>query len=106
METASRWCRSAATLVAAALALGCGIATQAPVDAPARVSVIAQGSSVEAVAAAVREVGGTVTRELNIIQAVAADVTPEQEHALVRHAAVERVWQDRAVHAQSPGAGR
>ena len=99
-----------ALLVAVVLATGCGMATrdvaEAPTSAPVQVSVIAQGADVESVAAAVHEVGGTVTRELNIIHAVAADVTPEQEQALAGHAAVKRVWQDGAVHAQHEEGGR
>jgi hypothetical protein len=105
MKAAFTWWRAGALLVAVVLATGCGVATkdvaEAPPHAPVQVSVIAQGSDVATVAAAVHEVGGTVTRELSIIHAVAADVTPEQERALARHAAVKRVWQDGAVHAQS-----
>jgi hypothetical protein len=89
--------------IAVVLAMGCGVAAaQAEAEAPEVVSVIAQGADVETVAAAVREVGGTVTRELGIIQAVAADVTPAQERALADHSAVERVWRDGTVHAQDP----
>jgi hypothetical protein len=105
MKTALTGWGAGALLVAVVLATGCGVATkdvaEAPTKAPVQVSVIAQGSDVATVAAAVHEVGGTVTRELNIIHAVAADVTPEQEQALSRHAAVKRVWQDGMVHAQS-----
>ena len=94
--------RVIAVPVAISLAL-CGVATAADTpDAPEVVSVIAQGADVETVAAAVREVGGTVTRELKIIHAVAADVTPAQERALAAHSAVERVWRDGEVHAQDP----
>jgi predicted enzyme related to lactoylglutathione lyase len=84
------------------LALGGAAATADAPVAPEVVSVIAQGADVEAVAAAVHEVGGTVTRELKIIHAVAAEVTPAQERALAAHSAVERVWRDGEVHAQDP----
>ena len=84
------------------LPLGGGAAADTPAEAPEVVSVIAQGADVETVTAAVREVGGTVTRELEIIHAVAADVTPAQERALAEHSAVERVWRDGEVHAQDP----
>ena len=85
--------------VAVILALG-GAAAAA--DAPEVVRVIAQGADVKTVAAAVHEVGGTVTRELKIIHAVAAAVTPAQERALAAHSAVEGVWRDGEVHAQDP----
>jgi anti-sigma-K factor RskA len=89
--------------VAVTLALGCATAVaDTPAEAPEVVSVIAQGADVGTVAAAVQEVGGTVTRELKIIHAVAADVTPAQERALEEHTAVERVWRDGTVHAQDP----
>jgi hypothetical protein len=89
------------------LGFGCGVAAQGPVAAPAApVSVIAQGADVATVAAAVREVGGTVTRELGIIQAVAAEVTPAQRRALAGHAAVRRVWEDATVHTQPSDADR
>ena len=107
--TLTGW-RAGALVVAVGLATGCGVTTRdvaaVPTSAPVQVSVIAQGSDVETVAAAVHEVGGTVTRELKIIHAVAANVTREQETALARHAAVKRVWQDGAVHAQNPEAGQ
>jgi anti-sigma-K factor RskA len=94
-------------LIVAALALGCATAVaDTPAEAPEVVSVIAQGADVGTVAAAVHEVGGTVTRELRIIQAVAVDVTPAQERALAEHSAVERVWRDGTVHAQDPEEGR
>jgi len=101
-----RWAVVASPVVVA-LGIGGGVAAaEAPAEAPTVVSVIAQGADVETVAAAVDEVGGTVTRELRIIRAVAAEVTPSQERALARHEAVKRVWRDGTVEAQSPEEGR
>ena len=110
MKSALTGRRAGALLVAVVLATGCGVTTrdvaEAPTSALVQVSVIAQGADVESRSAAVHEAGGTVTRELKIIHAVAADVTPEQERALAQHSAVKRVWQDGAVHAQNPEEGR
>ncbi len=108
-RASSPWWRAGGGL-ALALVLGCGIGTRSGVDAAARPaaqqSVIVQGVSVEAASAAVRQVGGTVTRRLAIINAVAADVTSDQRRALADHSAVERVWDDGTVHAQGPEEGR
>jgi serine protease AprX len=55
-------------------------------------SLILQGPSAEAAAAAVRAAGGTVTHDLSIIRAVAADVTPAQLSAALRQGGVTRVF--------------
>ena len=49
---------------------------------PETVSVIVQAESLEAATAVVRDAGGTVSRELGIIHAVSAEVTPAQRQQL------------------------
>jgi serine protease AprX len=59
-------------------------------DLPA--SLILQGRSTEAVAAAVRDAGATVTHDLSIIRAVAADLTPAQLARALKAGAITRVF--------------
>lgn len=49
---------------------------------PETVSVIVQAESLEAAIAVVHDAGGTVSRELGIISAVSAEVTPAQREQL------------------------
>ncbi len=58
---------------------------------------IVQGTDLAAVAAAVKEVGATVTHELKIIRAVGARLTAAQRAALEKHPAVTRIYEDRKV---------
>jgi len=58
-------------------------------------SVIVQGADMASAAQAVRQVGGEVTHELGIINAVGAELTAEQRRALVDDAF--RVMADRGV---------
>lgn len=58
---------------------------------------IVQASSVDAAAEAVRSVGGTVTHEIGVIQAVGATLLPPQVELLKRRSDVHRVFLDAAV---------
>ena len=51
---------------------------------PETVSIIVQAESLEAAIAVVRDAGGTVSRELGIIRAVSAEVTPAQREQLLK----------------------
>ena len=95
-ETAppSRRALGVAALVATALALAVLLWPAGPEAAR---SVIVQGRDMEAAAAAVGQVGGTVTHELDVIDAVAAEVTPQQIGRLRTLAG--RVYDNRPVEA-------
>jgi serine protease AprX len=64
--------------------------------APDRTQVIVQARDMAAAAEAVRQVGGRVTHELGIIDAVGAALTPTQTDA-IRRAASARVYVDRTL---------
>ncbi|MCP3962806.1 MAG: hypothetical protein GY719_33630 [bacterium] len=66
-------------------------------------AMIVQGRELEAVVAAVEEVGGTITHRLRIINAVGARLTPAQIAALEQHEAVTRIYADREVGIRSTG---
>ena len=60
-------------------------------------SYIVQGESIEAVTQLVTGVGGTVTRELGIIDGLAAELTPKQLSALESMGKRLSVWRDRTL---------
>jgi serine protease AprX len=66
------------------------------VPAPAA-SLILQGRTGEEAAAAVRAAGGTVTHDLSLIRAVAADLTPAQLARALRQGAITRVFPNEEV---------
>jgi len=68
-------------------------------------SFIIEGESIEEVAAAVRAVGGQVTHELGIINAVAASVTAGQRAELRAIAGIMRITDDGAVTTAGGTAG-
>ena len=76
-------------LLAAAL-----LTLTASVPASASHTFIVQGTGAAATAERVRAVGGTVTHELGIIDAVAAELTLEQEVALARQSPALRLYPD------------
>ena len=61
------------------------------------VEVIVQGSDMATAAELVRSVGGTVTHELGIINAVGAQLTPTQLAALQRRHGIARIYENRRV---------
>ena len=85
----------AALLLAGLLFSPSGFAVP-PVSEPT-VPVIVQAGDTDAAAAAVQRVAGQVTRELSIIQAVAADVPASQLAVLERAPGVAHVWPDAGV---------
>jgi len=94
METAmSRSLGTRLTIVAVAMI----VLTLATSDAGrmTSASVIVQGTDMASAAQAVRQIGGEVTRELGIINAVGAELTAEQRRALIEDAF--RVIADRGV---------
>ncbi len=94
METAmSRSLGTRLTIVAVAMI----VLTLATSDAErmTSASVIVQGTDMASAAQAVRQIGGEVTRELGIINAVGAELTAEQRRALIEDAF--RVIADRGV---------
>ncbi len=66
-------------------------------EAPMVSSVILQGDDTAAVAAAVEKVGGEVTHELGIINAVVADLSPSQIDEVRRVPAVAKLCPNRTV---------
>ena len=62
--------------------------------------VIVQAADSATAAERVRAMGGVVTHELGIIDAVAAELTPAQRRALERQAAVRRIYDDGTVEAR------
>ncbi len=58
---------------------------------------IVQASSVDAAEEAVRQVGGTVTHELSLINAVGAELTATEREAVASADGVRRVYADRTV---------
>ena len=75
-------------------ALLLGVCLTAPISASEVESFIVQGDSLQAVASAVESVVGTVTHELGIIRAVAAELTAAERLALARTVGVHRIWDD------------
>ncbi len=67
------------------------------VERPDPSSVIVQGKDTTAVGKLVRQFGGTVTHELGVINAVAADLTAKQIDELRESPAVSRVYANRIV---------
>ena len=82
--------------------LGVFAAGHRPAERPS--SLILQGRSAEHVAAAVRGAGGTVTHDLSIIRAVAADLTPSQLARAQREGAITRVFEERVASGEFEGA--
>ena len=62
-------------------------------------SVIIQGSDIAALSAAVQGFGGDVTHELAIINAIGAELTTSQLHALKNTGLVKRIYRDAEAHA-------
>lgn len=99
----------AATLLIAATCVACALrpAVEVPpeVEVPPDVEVasgfIVQAETADAAAAAVRDVGGVVTHELAIIQAVGAYLDSSQLAELRRKRSVTRVYEDVAVTTSS-----
>ncbi|MEM1207370.1 MAG: S8 family serine peptidase, partial [Acidobacteriota bacterium] len=75
------------------LSLAAALVLLFPFTAQAR-SIILQG---DGAATAVLDAGGRITHHLDLIRAVAADVTPEQEAALAAHPGVDRIWNNGAL---------
>jgi serine protease AprX len=95
--------KSVLCLVIATLAVG---APLSPARRPTSVlpeakslSVIVQAADLAGAVRAVRRVGGTITHELGIIDAVGARLTPAQGEILARSREVRRIYPDRAVRA-------
>ena len=72
-------------------------------DLPATAGVIVQGVPQVDLVAAVENLGGEVTRDLAVIDAVAARVPENQLDALRRAPGVRRVWEDGIVQAEQAG---
>src|SRR5262245_57680874 len=89
--------RSVVCAVAAVLA--CVAVVQGP---PQRTQLIVQGKDLSSAAAAVRRVGGTITHELPIIDAVGARLTRGQANRLAASPAVRRLYADRNVTVAGP----
>ena len=70
--------------------------TELPLDEAPR-SVLIQADTVSAAAGAVSSVGGKITHELGIIDAVAAELTTQQVEALQRMEGVSRIYGNRQV---------
>ena len=64
---------------------------------PTTTSVIIQGNDMAPIAKAVEKVGGEVTHQLGIINAVVADLSPSQIDALRELPAVSRLYPNRTV---------
>ena len=93
-------CAVAATVVLALVATG-GARIEVSPRSPSRPSpmtFIVQAKSMACAAATVREIGGEVTRELEIIEAVATTLTPEQVRRVARRCAECRLFLDRSTH--------
>ena len=102
----SRWAGVTLLLCLAVIALltsSASISQMGPMPDVAR-SVIVQGADVARLATAVDAVGGEVTNELAIIQAVSAMLTPSQEARLLSQNVGWRVWQDSVVTSVSASA--
>ncbi|MDP3712870.1 MAG: S8 family serine peptidase [Mycobacteriales bacterium] len=84
---------------AAPLAQGAPVSQGAQATAPVR--VVVQADSVEAAAQAVRRVGGSVTRELAIVDGVAASIPVDAQPRLASSAGVRAVTPDASVHVQA-----
>lgn len=69
-----------------------------PPDVEVASDYIVQAGSTREAALAVRSVGGIVTHELSMIQAVGASLDSAQLAALRNHAAVRRVYEDADGH--------
>ena len=65
------------------------------------VSVIVIADSAENAAAAAQEVGATITHELNVIDAVAVQLTESQYESLAKHPFVQRLYLDAPVQTNS-----
>jgi serine protease AprX len=80
--------------------------TDGSTPSAATASVIVQGRSTRELTALVEKAGGKVTHELEIIDAVAANLTPEQYQIVAASPAVRRIDANRVVRAAGPpGAG-
>ena len=88
--------------VTLATALGLVIAVSTLWPDAATTSVIVQGQDLESAAQAVHEVGGEITYELGIIQAVAARIPAAQRDLLEGRAGL-RVYDDRSVEVAAKG---
>ncbi|MEE8526109.1 MAG: hypothetical protein V3T72_19395, partial [Thermoanaerobaculia bacterium] len=107
------WISLASLAIAAGLLLsGNGaqtMARDAAAPAPSADSatrrVIVQGDDTASIAELVRAVGGKVTHELGIIDAVAAELDAGQLRHLARADGVRRIYQDRAVETSGNGNG-
>ena len=86
--------RAAVALLATAFAVAALLWPASP-EAPS--SVIVQGHDLAAVSAAVRSVGGAITHELGIIDAVAGELTEAQIERVEQMAGVRRVVANHAV---------
>ncbi|MCP3959091.1 MAG: S8 family peptidase, partial [bacterium] len=89
-------------LVVAIMALGLGLGGSpclANDENADGASVIVQGSDLASAAEAVRSVGGEISHELGIIDAVRAELSAEQLSRLSKAAGVKRIYGDRTVHA-------
>lgn len=102
----AQWSWTLAILViTAALTAGCrgGLATQPPAAAAQSGSFIVEARRGGALTAqrAVEAVGGQVTTDLPVIDAVAARLTPEQRQRLAANSAIRSVFEDVAVELTS-----
>jgi hypothetical protein len=61
-------------------------------EAPETTAFVVQGQDMESVAQAVLRVGGEITHELGIINAVGAELTAEQKSALEASSGVNRIY--------------
>jgi hypothetical protein len=69
-----------------------GSAVASLFEAPERTEFIIQGQDMESVTQAVLRVGGEITHELGIINAVGAELTAEQKSALEASSGVNRIY--------------
>lgn len=77
----------------------------APLAGQPTVGVIVQGSDIATAAASVHSVGGTVTHELGIINAVGAQLTAAQLAALQGLNGISRIYENRRVEVTCGGGG-
>ena len=107
MKSAIRRLKSAICWIAATLAVGASLTPgPRPAATPPEansLSLIVQATDLAGAARAVRSVGGTVTHELGIINAVGARLTAAQVEALRRSPAVRRIYPNSVVRTAGGG---
>ena len=91
--------KTALTGIALLAALLIGVSALRPAPDADRPSYIVQGRSLPAIAALVERHGGTITHELGVIRAVAADLSRADVENLRQHRDVLRIYHNGAVYA-------